>query len=83
MECIVSKRDGKVDRICFDDAHSSSAVLYRPGTAPFSRLVTRVVATGLHDVEDVDDKPRDKAELTAKEWVESLAGSFVRWRFRK
>ena len=40
----VSERDGKVDRICFDEDHSSNAVLYRPGTATFSRLVSRVVA---------------------------------------
>ena len=28
----VSERDGKVDRICFDEAHASNAVLYRPGS---------------------------------------------------
>src|ERR1017187_2170331 len=72
----VSKRDGKVDRICFDDTHSSNAVLYRSGTAPFNRLVSRVVATGLHDVQDVDDKPREKAGLMAKQWVESFGGQF-------
>jgi hypothetical protein len=69
-----SKRDGKVDRICFDDIHSSNAVLYRPGTAPFSRLVSRIVATGLHDVQDADDKPRDKGELMTRQWVESFGG---------
>src|SRR5439155_14647900 len=71
-----SKRDGKVDRICFDDVHSSNAVLYRPGTAPFGRLVSRVVATGLHDVQDADDKPRDKAERMTKQWVENFGGKF-------
>src|ERR1700730_16134455 len=70
------KRDGAVDRVCFDDAHSSNAVLYRPGTAPFSRLVSRVVATGLHDVQDVDDNPRAKAELMAEKWVERFGGKF-------
>jgi hypothetical protein len=34
-----SERDGKIDRICFDEAHSSNAVLYPPGTGAFSRLV--------------------------------------------
>ena len=41
----VTARDGKVDRICFDERHSSNAVLYRPGTPAFSRLVTRMVET--------------------------------------
>ena len=71
-----SERDGKIDRICFDDEHSSSAVVYEPGTAPFSRLVSRIVATGLHNVRDVDDKPCTNAERIAKEWVESFRGNF-------
>ncbi len=71
-----SERDGKIDRICFHDAQSSNAVLYRSGTAPFSRLVSRMVATGLHNIEDADDKQRDKAELITKQWVESFGGKF-------
>ncbi len=72
----VSKRDGKVDRICFDDIHSSNAVLYCAGTPAFSRLVSRIVATGFHDLQDVDDQPRDKAELITQKWVESFGGKF-------
>lgn len=71
-----SERDGKVDRICFDEVHSSNAVLYRPGTAAFSRLVARITEKGLHNIGDVDDKPRAKAEQMAKEWVESFGGRF-------
>lgn len=71
-----SERDGKVDRVCFDEAHSSSAVLYRPGTGAFSRLVAGITGRGLHTVEDLDDKPRAKAEQMAKEWVESFGGKF-------
>jgi hypothetical protein len=72
----VSKLDGKVDRICFDEIHSSNAVLYRPGTAAFGRLVSRVVATGFHNLQDIDDKPRTKAELMTQKWVESFDGKF-------
>lgn len=71
-----SERDGSVDRICFDEAHSSNAVLYRPGTGAFSRLVAGITGRGLHNVEDDDDKPRAKAEQMAKEWVESFGGKF-------
>ena len=71
-----SERDGKVDRICFDESHSSNAVLCRPGTGAFSRLVAAISGRGLHNVEDVDDKPRAKAEQMAKEWVESFSGRF-------
>lgn len=71
-----TKHDGMVDRICFDESQSSNAVLSRPGTAAFSRLVTRMIAIPLHDVQDLDDKPRAKAEMMAKEWVESFGGKF-------
>src|ERR1017187_9273505 len=72
----VSERDGKVDRICFDEEHSSNAVLYRPGTGPFTRLVTQVTASPLHDVQDADDRPRAKMEVITKEWVERFGAKF-------
>jgi superfamily II DNA or RNA helicase len=72
----VSERDGKVDRICFDEEHSSNAVLYRPGTGPFTRLVTQVTASPLHDVQDADDRPRAKMDVITKEWVEIFGAKF-------
>jgi superfamily II DNA or RNA helicase len=74
----VGERDGKLDRICFDDAsaNSMSAVLYRPGTAAFGRLASRIAATGLHCMADVDDHPATKAEMIAREWVKSFDGNF-------
>jgi superfamily II DNA or RNA helicase len=72
----IAQHDGKIDRICFQDVHSSNAVLYRPGTPAFSRLVTRMVDTGLHRALDLDEKPASKAQEMAKEWVESFEGNF-------
>jgi superfamily II DNA or RNA helicase len=72
----VSEREGKTDRICFDDAHSHNAVLYRPGTAAFTRLASRVAASPLHRVQDVDEKPGVRAEALAKEWIGSFNGNF-------
>ncbi|HKW17051.1 MAG TPA: SNF2-related protein [Terriglobales bacterium] len=71
-----SERDGKVDRICFDEANSSNAVLYRSGTGAFTRLVAGITGKGLHNIEDIDDKPRAKAEHMAKQWVDSFGGKF-------
>ena len=73
-----SNRDGKIDRVCFDDAHSSNAVLYRPGSPAFSRLVSRIAANGLHEVQDLDDKPAVKGELIVKGWIETFGGKFRR-----
>ena len=72
----VAERDGKVDRICFDEAHSSNAVLCRPGTSAFCRLVTRMIDSGLHRALDLDEKPGSKSQQMAKEWVEGFGGNF-------
>jgi hypothetical protein len=72
----VSEHDGKMERICFDEIHSSDAVLYRPGTPAFSRLVTRMVDTGLHQALDLDEKAATKAQQMAKEWVDGFEGNF-------
>ena len=45
------------------------STLYAPGTAAFLRLVGRVVATGIHDVEDLDQHPATKSEELARQWV--------------
>lgn len=71
-----SERDGKIDRICFDEAHSSNAVLYRPGTPSFSRLASQIAANSLHRIQDVDEKPGARAEAMAKEWIGSFGGNF-------
>jgi hypothetical protein len=72
----VSELDGKIDRICFDETHSSNAVLYRPGTPAFSRLVTRMADTGLHQALDLDEKAASRAQQMAKEWVDGFGGNF-------
>ena len=72
----VTAHEGKVERICFDERHSSNAVLYRPGAPAFSRLVTRMVETGLHRALDLDEKAGPKAQQMAKEWVEEFGGNF-------
>jgi len=72
----VSKRDGKIDRICFDGAHASNAVLYWPGIPAFSRLASRIAANSLHRVQDIDEKPAARAEVMAREWIDSFGGNF-------
>jgi len=72
----VSERDGKVDRICFDEAHSSNAVLYRPRSPAFSRLTSRLAGDSLHLINDIDEKPAARAETSAREWVDSFGGNF-------
>ena len=72
----VGERDGRVNRICFDEQHLSNAVLFRPGTPSFSQLVTRIVATPFHEVGDSDDNPSAKAKAIGKDWVQTFGGNF-------
>jgi superfamily II DNA or RNA helicase len=72
----VSERDGKLDRICFDEAHSSNAILYRPGSPAFSRLTSRLAGDSLHLIHDIDEKPAARGETSAREWVDSFGGNF-------
>jgi superfamily II DNA or RNA helicase len=71
-----SQRDGKVERICFDEAYASNAVLYLPGTPAFSRLTSRIAANLFHRVQDVDEKPGARAEAMARDWVGSFGANF-------
>lgn len=45
------------------------STLYAPGTAAFLRLVNRVIATGVYDVEDLDQNPANESEEIARQWV--------------
>jgi superfamily II DNA or RNA helicase len=57
-----------------DDAFVRST-LYAPGTPAFSRLVSSIIATGIHRVRDDDTNPAKQAEDIAKSWVASFNGS--------
>ena len=42
---------------------------YTPGSAGFSRLVDRVIASGIHRVRDLDDAPEGASLETARSWL--------------
>jgi superfamily II DNA or RNA helicase len=57
-----------------DDVFARST-FYAPGTPAFSRLVSSIIATGIHRVRDGDTNPAKQAEDIAKNWVASFNGS--------
>jgi superfamily II DNA or RNA helicase len=62
--------------ICFDEgAPNGRATLYAPGSAAFSRLVSRLIATGVHEVEDSDEDPAGRADEISRRWVDSFDAS--------
>src|SRR5207253_2796367 len=50
------------------------STLYVPGTAAFLRLVDRVIATGIYDVEDLDQNPIRESEELTRRWVLTFGG---------
>ena len=51
------------------------STLYAPGTAAFLRLVGRVIATGVFEIEDLDQYPAQKSEEITRRWVLSFGGT--------
>ena len=64
--------------ICFEEAdRNGRATLYAPGSAAFLRLVSRMIATGVHQVEDTDEDPVGQANEISRRWVDSFGASSV------
>jgi superfamily II DNA or RNA helicase len=62
--------------ICFEEgARNGRATLYAPGSAAFSRLVSRMIATGVHQVEDTDGDPAGQSDEISRLWVDSFGAS--------
>ncbi len=58
-----------------DDVEANPrSTLCAPGTAAFLRLIDRVIATGIHGVEDLDDDAGKEGEDLISQWVLSFGG---------
>ncbi|HLK81646.1 MAG TPA: SNF2-related protein [Xanthobacteraceae bacterium] len=73
------EENGGREWIRFDESAGGErrATLYAPGSAAFSRLVSRMIATGLHRVEDADGDTVQQADEIARAWVGSFGGTPV------
>jgi superfamily II DNA or RNA helicase len=70
----LAEQNGAREYIRFDE-HSVANVkstLYAPGSAAFQRLVRQIIATGIHQIDDLDHDPAKGSEQTAREWVEGF-----------
>jgi superfamily II DNA or RNA helicase len=68
------EEDGGREWIRFDEEAGGArrTTLYAQGSAAFSRLVSRMIATGVHQVQDVDNDPKRQAEELTRRWIESF-----------
>ena len=73
----VSVENGAREYIRFADPAPSGtrSTLYAPGSAAFGRLVDRFTATGIFDVEDIDDQTANAVEAISRRWVMEFGAS--------
>ncbi len=48
------------------------STFYTPGSGAFQRLVGRVIATGIHEVDDLDHQPGRASEEIVRRWIEEF-----------
>ena len=73
----LAEENGGREHIRFEENAGAGArsTLYAPGTAAFLRLIGRVIATGIHEVEDLDQNPAKESEGIARRWVLAFGGT--------
>ena len=72
----LAEENGGREHIRFEENAGAGvrSTLYAPGTAAFLRLVSRVIATGIHEVEDLDQNPAKEAEEIIRRWILTFEG---------
>ena len=74
----LNEHEGTPELIRFEtgtSGYAPQAVLYAPGTPPFLRLVSQILAEGRHRVDDLDSATKLEASATAARWVLAFGGS--------
>ncbi len=56
------------------DPRFTRAALYAPGSPSFLRLVDKITASGLHQVDDEDPHPRRISEQLGRAWADQFGG---------
>lgn len=61
-------------RFTENSAANIKSVLFSDNSSAFQRLVDRISATAIHNVEDLDQEPEGKSELLIRRWIETFGG---------
>jgi superfamily II DNA or RNA helicase len=75
---VVAEQNGTQEPIHFEgDSPAERSTLYAPGEPAFSRLVAALVASGVHDINDLDGDPENDAKLLANDWTKTFGSNVV------
>lgn len=71
-----AEENGGREYIRFEDPapEDRKSTLYRPGSSAFQRLISRLISTGIHEVEDEERNTKANSEEIAKEWASTFDG---------
>ncbi len=71
------EENGGREQIRFEDAANEGvrSTLYSAGTPAFLRLIDRVIATGIHELDDLDQDPSQESSAIAHNWVLGFSGT--------
>lgn len=71
---VLIEENGGRQYIRFDERPDGEVrtLLYGPGTGPFIDLVHRIVASGVHSLEDIDKDPTVRCREIASSWLQSF-----------
>ncbi len=78
--------EGGIRKYIYFEENASAALngtLYAPGSAAFLRLVSRIIATGIYYVNNLDHNPARKSETLAHQWVRNFDGSPDKVEFKE
>lgn len=75
----LAEENGGREYIRFEEQTAANlrSTLYSAGTPAFQRLVTRVVTSGIHDIEDLDIDPLKACNDTAATWAKTFGSTAV------
>jgi superfamily II DNA or RNA helicase len=69
-----AEEDGRWEHVRFKEAiiPEVRTTLYAPGTPAFQNLVSRLIASGLHEINDIDADPVKASVAVAKDWASAF-----------
>ena len=72
---VIVEQGGARHEAVFDQSQATGrAVLYAPGSSAFMRLVSRMVASGVHKVADISPDPESKVRSLVNGWTRGFGG---------
>jgi hypothetical protein len=84
-DLLIAEQNGGREYIRFEEHASANirSTFYAPGSPAFQQLVSRTIATGIHDVDDLDVNPAQESEDIGQKWASKFGATANGFEFIK